>query len=674
MHRLLTTLAAALMVISAFAAPKDYVLRSPDEKLLVTIETGNGISYTLKHDGDLLLDRSEIGMYMTDGTVFGGYLNVKKTSTRTVSETIKAIMYKKTEIKDEFNELTLKFKDFSLIFRAYDDGMAYRFVSHKEEAYNVDYETAEFNFAKDWNMWAAYVCQHTETLESQYYNSFENQYSYTPISEWNKDRLAFLPLMVEGPKGKKIVVTESDLFDYPGMYLYNKDSGKKLTADFAPYPKEVRQGGHNNLQLEVQNRHPYIARCIGNDKFPWRIVAVSEDDIQMADNDMVYRLARPADPASNWSWVKPGKVAWDWWNDWNIKGVDFKSGINNDTYKYYIDFASENGIEYVILDEGWSVNGEADLFQVVPEINLTELVRYAANRNVGLILWAGYWAFDRDMEKVCKHYSSMGIKGFKVDFMDRDDQHMVQFHQRAAMTAAKYKMLVDFHGTYKPSGLNRTYPNVINYEGVHGLEQMKWSPENVDQVTYDVTVPYIRMMAGPMDYTQGAMRNASRGNYRPVNSEAMSQGTRCRQLAEYVVFESPLNMLCDSPSNYMKEKECLEFIAEIPTVWDETKGLCGEVGKYIAMARRNGSDWYVGAMTDWSDRGLTLDLSFLPEGNYTVVLYRDGVNADRVACDYRKETIDLPADRQLKIKMAPGGGFAAKIVPCQPEVAGKSIK
>ena len=674
MHRLLTTLAAALMVISAFAAPKDYVLRSPDEKLLVTIETGNGISYTLKHDGDLLLDRSEIGMYMTDGTVFGGYLNVKKASTRTVSETIKAIMYKKTEIKDEFNELTLKFKDFSLIFRAYDDGMAYRFVSHKEEAYNVDYETAEFNFAKDWNMWAAYVCQHTETLESQYYNSFENQYSYTPISEWNKDRLAFLPLMVEGPKGKKIVVTESDLFDYPGMYLYNKDSGKKLTADFAPYPKEVRQGGHNNLQLEVQNRHPYIARCIGNDKFPWRIVAVSEDDIQMADNDMVYRLARPADPASNWSWVKPGKVAWDWWNDWNIKGVDFKSGINNDTYKYYIDFASENGIEYVILDEGWSVNGEADLFQVVPEINLTELVRYAANRNVGLILWAGYWAFDRDMEKVCKHYSSMGIKGFKVDFMDRDDQHMVKFHQRAAMTAAKYKMLVDFHGTYKPSGLNRTYPNVINYEGVHGLEQMKWSPENVDQVTYDVTVPYIRMMAGPMDYTQGAMRNASRGNYRPVNSEAMSQGTRCRQLAEYVVFESPLNMLCDSPSNYMEEKECLEFIAEIPTVWDETKGLCGEVGKYIAMARRNGSDWYVGAMTDWSDRGLTLDLSFLPEGNYTVVLYRDGVNADRVACDYRKETINLPADRQLKIKMAPGGGFAAKIVPCQPEVAGKSIK
>lgn len=674
MHRLLTTLAAALMVISAFAAPKDYVLRSPDEKLLVTIETGNGISYTLKHDGDLLLDRSEIGMYMTDGTVFGGYLNVKKASTRTVSETIKAIMYKKAEIKDEFNELTLKFKDFSLIFRAYDDGMAYRFVSHKEEAYNVDYETAEFNFAKDWNMWAAYVCQHTETLESQYYNSFENQYSYTPISEWNKDRLAFLPLMVEGPKGKKIVVTESDLFDYPGMYLYNKDSGKKLTADFAPYPKEVRQGGHNNLQLEVQNRHPYIARCIGNDKFPWRIVAVSEDDIQMADNDMVYRLARPADPASNWGWVKPGKVAWDWWNDWNIKGVDFKSGINNDTYKYYIDFASENGIEYVILDEGWSVNGEADLFQVVPEINLTELVRYAANRNVGLILWAGYWAFDRDMEKVCKHYSSMGIKGFKVDFMDRDDQHMVQFHQRAAMTAAKYKMLVDFHGTYKPSGLNRTYPNVINYEGVHGLEQMKWSPENVDQVTYDVTVPYIRMMAGPMDYTQGAMRNASRGNYRPVNSEAMSQGTRCRQLAEYVVFESPLNMLCDSPSNYMEEKECLEFIAEIPTVWDETKGLCGEVGKYIAMARRNGSDWYVGAMTDWSDRGLTLDLSFLPEGNYSVVLYRDGVNADRVACDYRKETINLPADRQLKIKMAPGGGFAAKIVPCQPEVAGKSIK
>ena len=658
----MTILAAVLMTVSLNAQPNDYVLASPDGKLQVMVETGDGIHYSLVHDGDLLVGRSEIGMYMTDGSKFGGLEQVKKASTRGVDQTIKATLYKKAEVLDKFNELSLKFKEFSLVFRAYDDGMAYRFVSHKEEPYNVDHETAEFNFAKDWNMWAAYVAQHTESLESQYYNSFENTYSYTPLSSWNKERLAFLPLMVEGPRGKKIVVTESDLIDYPGMYLYNEKGDKNLSARFAPYPNEVRQGGHNNLQLEVQSRQPYIAKCVGNEKFPWRIIAVSEDDVQMADNDMVYRLARPADTTIGWNWVKPGKVAWDWWNDWNIAGVDFKSGINTETYQHYIDFASANGIEYVILDEGWAVNGAADLFQVVPEIHLEKLVKYASERNVGLILWAGYWAFDRDMEKVCKHYSNMGIKGFKIDFMDRDDQHMVQFHQRAAMTAARYKLMVDFHGTYKPSGLNRTYPNVINYEGVHGLEQMKWSPASVDQVTYDVTFPFIRMMAGPVDYTQGAMRNATRSNYHPVYNEPMSQGTRCRQLAQYVVFESPLNMLCDSPSNYSKETECMEFISTVPTVWDETRALCGEVGKYIAMARRSGEEWYVGGMTDWNERTLTLDLSFLPQGVYSVELYRDGVNADRRASDYKKEVFDLPLNGLIKVKMAPGGGFAAKIV------------
>ena len=662
MNRLITALMTLLITAAAYAAPKNYELSSPDGRLKVTVQAGDGLSYSIVHGDDQIMKDSHIGMYMTDGTVFGGVQPVRKVSRRSVSQTIPAVMYKKAQVKDEFNEITLKFKNFSLIFRAYDDGAAYRFVSHLKGQYNVELEMADFGFPQDWNMWAAYVCQHTETLESQYYNSFENQYSYTPLSDWNKDRLAFLPLMVDGPSGKKIVITEADLMNYPGMYLYNRDEDASLEARFAPYPKEVKQGGHNNLQMEVQSREPYIARCEGAEEFPWRVIAVSENDVQMADNDMVYRLATPSDPAADWSWVKPGKVAWDWWNAWNLYGVDFRAGINNETYEYYIDFASRHGIEYVILDEGWAVNMQADLFQVIPEIDLERLVKFAAERNVGLILWAGYCAFDRDMEKVCEHYSKMGIKGFKIDFMDRDDQIMVDFHRRAAETAARYGMMVDFHGTYKPTGLHRTYPNVVNYEGVHGLEQMKWSDESVDQVTYDVTVPYIRMMAGPMDYTQGAMRNAARGNYRPVNSEAMSQGTRCRQLAEYVIFDSPLNMLCDSPSNYMKEKECTDFIATVPEIWDETRGLDGKVGEYVAIARRNGQVWYVGAMTDWSARELTLDLGFLPEGEYVVELFRDGVNADRAACDYRKETVDLPADRKIAVKMAPGGGWAAKIV------------
>lgn len=661
MRNFMTTLMALLFTASVFAAPKAYELKSPDGRLAVIVEAGEGITYTLTHDTDLLLDKSHISMATTTEEIFGGIQPVKKVTRRSVSQTIPAIMYKKAEVKDEFNEMTLKFKKFSLIFRAYDDGMAYRFVSHLKGAYDIEVEFADFNFADDWNMWVPYVCQHTETLDSQYFNSFENQYEYTPLSDWNKDRLAFLPLMVDGPGGKKVVITEADLMDYPGMFLYNRDADKKLESRFAPVPKDRKQGGHNMLQMVVQTREPYIARCEGETSFPWRIIAVSEKDIQMADNDMVYRLSTPADPDTDWSWVKPGKVAWDWWNAWNLYGVDFRAGINNDTYKYYIDFASAHGIEYVILDEGWAVNLQADLFQVIPEINLEELVSYASERNVGLILWAGYWAFDRDMEKVCEHYSKMGIKGFKIDFMDHDDQVMVDFHRRAAETASKYRMMVDFHGTYKPTGLHRTYPNVVNYEGVHGLEQMKWSDESVDQVTYDVTVPYIRMMAGPMDYTQGAMRNAVKGNYHPINSEAMSQGTRCRQLAEYVIFDSPLNMLCDSPSNYMKEKECTEFIAAVPEIWDETVGLDGKVGEYIAMARRSGSDWYVGAMTDWSAREITLDLGFLPEGKYQVELYKDGINADRAACDYKKEVFDLSSDRKLTVKMAPGGGFAATL-------------
>ena len=646
MKRFALMLSALLLAVGLSAAPKTYELASPDGGLRVSISAGDGISYTLTSGEDVLLENSAIGMFTTDGQVFGGVQPVSKAVRKTDAE---------------YNEITLKFKKFSVVFRAYDEGMAYRFISNLKTPFKVEQEMARFAFPQDWNMWAAYVTQHTETLESQFYNSFENRYSYTPVSEWNKDRLAFLPLMVDGPSGKKILITEADLMNYPGMYLYNYDAGQVLSGRFAPYPAEVKQGGHNNLQMEVQSREGYIAQCEGVTTFPWRVVAVSENDVDMVTNNLVYKLATPADPATDWSWVKPGKVAWDWWNDWNIRGVDFKSGINNDTYKYYIDFASKNGIEYVILDEGWSVNGAANLFQVVPEIDLEMLVKYATERNVGLILWAGYWAFDRDMEKVCEHYSKMGIKGFKIDFMDRDDQYMVDFHRRAAATTAKYRMMADFHGTYKPTGLHRTYPNVVNYEGVHGLEQMKWSDVTVDQVTYDVTVPYIRMVAGPMDYTQGAMRNASRGNYRPVNSEPMSQGTRCRQLAEYVVFYSPLNMLCDSPSNYMKEKECTEFIAAVPEVWDESRGLAGKVGEYIAIARRSGSDWYVGAMTDWSAREMTLDLSFLPEGSYQVELYRDGVNADRAASDYRKEIVDLPSDKKINIKMAPGGGWAAKI-------------
>ena len=338
--------------------------------------------------------------------------------------------------------------------------------------------------------------------------------------------------------------------------------------------------------------------------------------------------------------------------------MDFKTGVNNDTYKAYIDFASKNGIEYVILDEGWAVNLKYDLMQVVPEINLEELVAYANAKNVGLVLWAGYHAFNRDMENVCRHYSEMGIKGFKVDFMDRDDQEMTAFNYRAAEMTAKYKLILDLHGTHKPAGLNRTYPNVLNFEGVNGLEQMKWEKSKTSQVEYDVMIPFIRQVSGPMDYTQGAMRNVNSKGYYPSYYEPMSQGTRCRQLALYMILESPFNMLCDTPSNYEREKECTEFISSIPTVWDESIVLDGKMGDYIITARRKGDTWYIGGLTDWSERDLEVNLSFLGDRAYSGKLFKDGVNASRIGRDYKSESIQAKKGDKIKIHLASGGGFA----------------
>lgn len=643
------------------SAQKTYQLESPDKKLQTVVTIGDDIRFSMTHEGSEVLASSPISMTLQNGVVLGEKPRVSKVMRGVADKSIPSPLYKKSEVQDVYNEVTFAFRgNYGLVFRAYNDGLAYRFTTKMKDSIVVVDEEAYFNFPADYSAFAPYVNNTKATFEEQYMNSFEQPYVYEPITKLNSKRLMFLPLLVELEGGKKLCITEADLEDYPGMFLNNSTTQPALKPVFAPYPKVKKQGGHNNLQMLVEEREHYIAKTKGTRSFPWRAFVVSAEDRQLADCDMVYRLASPC-RVKDLSWIKPGKVAWEWWNDWNIDGVDFRAGINNDTYKYYIDFASEHGIEYVILDEGWAVNLKADLMQVIPEINLQELVDYGKSKNVGIILWAGYYAFDRDMENVVKHYAEMGVKGFKVDFMDRDDQEMINFLYRAAETCARYQMMVDFHGICKPTGLQRTYPNVINYEGVYGLENLKWAAQTHDMPKYDVTIPFIRMLAGPMDYTQGAMRNAIRSNYFPVNSEPMSQGTRCHQLATYVIFESPLNMLCDNPSNYRREAECTNFIADIPTVWDKTVALDGKVGEYVAIARQHGNEWYVGALTNWDARELTLDLSFLGEGNYTLELFKDGINADRAARDYKKEVLPVPADRKLKIKMAPGGGWAAKI-------------
>ena len=655
-----TIILAVIMTVMPFmvaAASKAYEIVSPDATLKAEVKIEEGkIFWSVFKDGNMLLAPSEIAMQLADGSSYDGMVKLRKAVTANVDQMVDAPFYKKSKVRDNFNQLTLQFKTFDLVVRTYDAGAAYRLVSKSKVPFKVKGETAEFAFPQDWKMYVPYVCQNTQTLESQYFNSFENRYEHTSLSEWNRDRLAFLPLMVDA-SGYKINIMESALTNYPGMFLYNHDGDEVLETRFAPYPKEIKQGGHNNLQGLVTSREDFIASYDGGVAFPWRIVSISSQDKDMLDNDLVWLLGEPADPQIDWSWVKPGKVAWEWWNDWRVTGVDFKAGVNNDTYKYYIDFASKYGIEYVILDEGWAVKGKADLFRVVPSIDIAELVRYGAERNVGIVLWAGYWAFDRDMEKICSHYSQLGVKGWKIDFMDRDDQMMVDFYTRAARTAAKYHQFVDFHGAYKPCGLNRTFPNVLNYEGVHGLEQMKWSKVGTDQLTYDVTFPYIRMAAGPVDYTQGAMRNYNYRWYKPCYVDPVSQGTRCHQLGMYVVFESPFNMLCDSPQHYENEKECTEFIAKIPTVFNETIALDGKVGEYVVIARRCGDKWYLGGIVGQRAKTVTLDLGFLGEGDWKMELFKDGTNVRRHAEDYKRVAMD--AGKTLTVEMAPGGGFAA---------------
>ncbi|GHV10113.1 retaining alpha-galactosidase [Bacteroidia bacterium] len=667
MKQLFLSVFSFLVCCSSALAQQQSNLTSPDGVLKVTVSVGNTLEYSVRHGEDVMIAPSPISMQLTDGTAFGKNSKLAGTSKRTVNETFAAPVYKRKTVVDNYNELTLKFTtsnnkgDFSVIFRAYNDGVAYRFVSNLKKPFEVKSEEADFRFPADQQAYIPYVQIVREPLEKQFSNSFEYTYAHIALSKWDVKRLAFAPVLIEGANGKKVVITDADLLDYPGLFLYKGNAANSLKGMFAGYPKEVKQGGHNELQGLVQSREPFIAKAAGKTNFPWRVIIVSKNDAELANSDMVYKLASASPKDTDFSWIKPGKVAWDWWNDWNIYGVDFKAGINNETYKYYIDFASQYGIEYVILDEGWAVNKQADLYQVVPEIDLKELVAYAQSKNVDLILWAGYYALNKDIDGICKYYSEMGIKGFKVDFMDRNDQPIVEFLEKAAQAGAKYHLLMDFHGAYPPTGLQRTYPNVINFEAVWGLEQMKWAAATNDQVTYDVTMPFIRMIAGPVDYTQGAMRNATKNNWRAVYNEPMSQGTRCRQLAEYVIFESPLNMLCDNPSNYRAEPECTEFIAAVPTVWDNTISLNGKVGEYITIARQKGDVWYVGSLTNWTKRSLELDLSFLGEGNFQAEVFKDGINANKSARDYKKEIINIPADRKLKIDMAQGGGYVMKI-------------
>jgi alpha-glucosidase len=637
--------------------PMKFELQSPNGKLKLTVETGAKVTWSLNHQQTIMLTPSGISMTLGNGEILGQQVKIISAQKSSVNELIKTPFYKKSMVADHYNQLLLDCKGgYGIIFRVYDEGAAYRFFSRMQGEITVQSEEARFNFSQDDTCFVPYV--RDLRGKEQFIQSFEALYTEKPFSALYPDSLIFLPVLVKESGQKKVVITEADLENYPGMYLRSASGSCYGFEGVQPgYPLEEFQGGSNKMNTMVARRAPYIARVNGHHDFPWRVVVISERDADLLNNDMVQKLAAPS-RINDISWIKPGKVSWDWWNDWNISHVDFKAGINTNTYKYYIDFASANKLEYIIMDAGWS--DLLDLMVVSPNINLPEIIAYGKQKNVSVILWASWYAASQKTTEAFSKYASMGIKGFKIDFMDRDDQKMVASLYDIAQKAADFKLVLDFHGMYKPTGMQRTYPNVLNFEGVKGMENVKWTP-NDDVPHYDVSIPFIRMLAGPMDYTPGAMRNATRSGFHAIGSMPMSQGTRSHQLAMYTVFEAPLQMLADNPTVYMKEQECTDFISGIPTTFDSTVALDGSLGEFVAMARRKNDIWYLGVLNNWNARDISLSLSFLGNGDYEAEIFRDGINAGRDATDYKKEIKRVNALSRLDIHLSNGGGWAARI-------------
>lgn len=644
---------------ASFAAKKKkYVLSSPDGTLKVEISAGNELAYQVMHGNDTILSHSNIGLVLENGTIVGKTPRITGERRRKIKDNIESPFYRFKEFVATGNELDLKLKgEFGIIFRAYNEGVAYRFYTTQSSDIIIKEEQAEFNFKEDYTAYLPYTTNDKKPMAMAY----QNVYDITPLSK-AQPKLAFLPVTVDCGS-VKLTLLESDLEAYPGMFVQSQQGKYGLKGVFAPYPAKTDFYPWRKQEY-VTETTDFISRSRGSRSYPWRVLAITEKDTDMPVNNLVYALASP-NRIGDTSWIKTGKVAWDWWNDWNLKGVPFKAGINMDTYKYYIDFASQNGLEFIVLDEGWYDPKSGDMLTVIPELDLTELIAYGKSKGVEIVLWTVFNVLDSQLEAACKKYADMGIKGFKVDFLDRDDQTAVEMVYRIAEMTARYKLTLDLHGIYKPTGINRTYPHIINFESVFGMEEVKWTDIKNNMPLYDVTFPYIRMMAGPVDYTPGAMRNATKADWRAMYYTPASMGTRCHQLAAYIVHDSPFTMLCDAPTNYLNEQECVDFIASLPVEVDSTFIASGELGKYIVTVRKKDVNWYIGGMTNWDERDVQLDFSFLPEGmSYTAVLFKDGVNANKQAEDYRKETIRIDKDSRLTLHLASGGGFAMKLELC----------
>jgi alpha-glucosidase len=650
--RILATLLGLVSLVHGATAQapraRQHRLTSPDGETEVLVELGPVLTYAVTHRGRPLLSASPVSLTLDDSRLGGG-ARVVSADVRQVRDSVRPVVpTRNAVVPDHFRELRLRFDGgYGLDLRAYDQGVAYRWVlTLPRDSVTIVSEQATFGVARD--------AEALVGLDSTFFTHYEPAYQRIRVDSLRNDLLGLLPLLVTPPGGPRLVITESGLESYPGMYLAGGGSGAALAAVFPQVALEER--ATNDRDVPVTRRAPHIARVSGRRALPWRVVMIADEDRELIANQLVYLLA-PGSRLEDVSWIRPGKVSWDWWNALNVRGVPFRAGVNDSTYRFFIDFAARYGIPYVILDEGWYQLG--DLLTQAPGIDVEGLVRYGRDRQVGIVLWMSWHTLEQQMAAALDQFQRWGVRGIKVDFMQRDDQRVVEFYWCVAREAAARQLVVDFHGAHKPAGLDRAYPNVLTFEGVRGLENSKWSTTVTPE--HDVTLPFTRMLAGPMDFTPGAMLNAQPANFRAVFDRPMSQGTRAHQLAMYVVYESPLQMLADAPSEYLREPETMEFLAAVPVTWDETRVLAAAVADYVLVARRRGAEWYVGAMTDTTARELALDLSFLGEGDWTLDAWADGINADRDGRDFRRDSQPVTGASRLVLRLAPGGGYAARI-------------
>ncbi|HBB91954.1 MAG: hypothetical protein A2X22_07395 [Bacteroidetes bacterium GWF2_49_14] len=642
-------LGMSCLAFAGKAKSKEYVIFSPDLKLKAVVRVDSTIRIELLRNGAWLMSTGPIGIKLADGTDIGVNPVVKKVAEVKVDEVIRPEIREKSEtIRDQYHEMKLMFKpDYSIELRMYNEGLAYRLVLSRPGDVVIEKELAGYRFdGKD------SVCL---AFEKSFYTAYETPYVNKTIGTLEPGDRFFLPVLVHKPDGTGLWLGESNIRDYPGLWL-EKTAGNTVSSVFPGYPLRVKGAGSPYGQTEVLEYAPYIAKTKGTRTLPWRIIGVSSTDADLINNQMVYLLADPCEIADP-SWIKPGWVILDWWARRNIFGVDFKAGINTETAKYFIDFCSKYGITYYLFDDGWSDLG--NILKIRPGLDMDQVMAYAKKKNVKILLWLASSTLEKQMTEALDLYEKWGVAGIKVDFMNRDDQLMMNFYEQVIREAAKRHMVVNLHGTCKSTGLRRTYPNLLTQEGLIEFEFSGCS--DWDNPDHHNTLPFLRNVAGPMDYIPGTFNNVVKKDFRIVADYPIGMGTRAHFIAMAVTTMSPMQMIPDAPSDYEREPECARFLLNIPVVWDETRVFEAKMGDYVVLGRRSGKDWYLAATTDWTPRDFTLDFSFLPEGTFSLELIRDGINADIRAIDYKMETIKIDRTTKLKVHLAPGGGWVGRI-------------